>query len=649
MIKTPLNIMTFLLVLLLWTTIVNHAECFTLNFPFFSSSDGEKFIIANQSGINAGALQVTRDVRGENITNQSGRVLYRKPFKLYKKQNIATFNSTFVLRIIPEPDGGGEGIAFILAKDPDVPSNSEGQWLGLVNASSNGTTQSSIVAVEFDTKKSFFDDLDDNHVGLDVNGVYSEKQVSLNNSGIRIASGSDITVMIIFDGVSKVMNVSVFTGNRISINANSTIMSQSIDLSQHLPSEVYVGFSASTGMGSELNCVRSWYFNGDDMDETQPLWFVIFIPIMSLVLLVCVVSAGYLCWRVKFKAKQAKDDDFSMQGIETGLGPKKFKLKDLKVATSNFNAKNELGRGGFGVVYKGIWGTKEVAVKRIVNTPQGKQNLVAEVTTIGSLHHKNVVELVGWCHESNELLLVYEYMPNGSLDALIDCGGEAEVLSWERRHSIVCGVAQALDYLHHECSKRVLHRDIKPSNIMLDSDFNARLGDFGLARMFKLGEKTHHSTKELAGTPGYMAPEIFHMGRTTAETDVYAFGVLALVVASGRTPWNQNNQDKKYGTNVIDWVWGLHKSNMITNAIDPKLNRNFDEEQAQSMLVLGLACCHPNPYVRPSMRNALQVLMGEAAPPSVPFEKPAFMWPVCKPSFTELELSFDGDDDNTDF
>uniref|UniRef100_A0A7C9CFF8 Receptor protein serine/threonine kinase n=1 Tax=Opuntia streptacantha TaxID=393608 RepID=A0A7C9CFF8_OPUST len=184
---------------------------------------------------------------------------------------------------------------------------------------------------------------------------------------------------------------------------------------------------------------------------------------------------------------------------------------------------------------------------------------------------------------------------------------------------------------------------------MLDSDFNARLGDFGLARMFKLGEKTHHSTKELAGTPGYMAPEIFHMGRTTAETDVYAFGVLALVVASGRTPWNQNNHDKKYGTNVIDWVWGLYKSNMITNAIDPKLNRNFDEEQAQSMLVLGLACCHPNPYVRPSMRNALQVLMGEAAPPSVPFEKPAFMWPVSKPSFTELELSFDGEDDNTDF
>ncbi|KAJ8448134.1 hypothetical protein Cgig2_031858 [Carnegiea gigantea] len=647
MTKLPHNIITFLLVLLLWTTTVNHAECFTLNFPFFSPSDGGKFIVASRSGINEGALQVTRDVRGENITKQSGRILYRKPFKLHKKRNIASFNSTFVLNITPEPDGGGEGLAFILTRDPDVPSNSEAQWLGLVNASSNGFDHSNIVAVEFDTKKSFFEDLDDNHVGLDVNSVYSVKQVSLNNSGIAVASASNMTVMIIYDGASKVMNMSVSMGNRISINANSTTLSQSIDLSQHLPSEVYVGFSASTGIGSELNCLRSWYFTGDDMDKTPPLWILILVPIMSLVLLVCGVGAGYLCWRVKLKQKQAEDDDLSIQGIETGLGPKKFKLKDLKAATSNFNPKNELGRGGFGVVYKGIWGTKEVAVKRIVDTPQGKQNLVAEVLTIGSLHHKNLVELVGWCYESNELLLVYEYMPNGSLDALIDCDGES--LSWKRRHSVVCGVAQAVDYLHHECSKRVLHRDIKPSNIMLDSDFNAQLGDFGLARMFKLGEKTRHSTKVLVGTPGYMAPEILHMGRTTAETDVYAFGVLALVVASGRTPWNQNNEDKKHGTNVIDWVWRLHKSNTITNVIDPKLKGAFDKEQAQSMLVLGLACCHPNPYMRPTMRNALQVLMGEATPPLVPFEKPPFMWPVSMPSFVELEPSFDGQSDNTDF
>ncbi|XP_074299007.1 putative L-type lectin-domain containing receptor kinase S.5 [Silene latifolia] len=185
-----------------------------------------------------------------------------------------------------------------------------------------------------------------------------------------------------------------------------------------------------------------------------------------------------------------------LRGIETGLGPKKIKLKDIKEGTGNFNIKNKLGSGGFGVVYLGILDRIEVAVKRINNTPARKQNLIAEVTTIGSVHHKNLVKLIGWCHENNELILVYEYMPNRSLDYYIHIESEnqhknkTKLLSWEIRHNIVCGVAQAeaLDYLYNECSRRVLHRDIKASNIMLDSEFNACLGDFGLARMFSLSK-----------------------------------------------------------------------------------------------------------------------------------------------------------------
>jgi len=461
------------------------------------------------------ALQVTADVQGAPITHLAGRIVHKKRFILWNKHKVASFNSTFVLNIRNVDNGGGEGLAFVLAKDSGVPPNSEGQWLGLVNPSTNGSSQNYIVAVEFDTKKSFPGDLDDNHVGLDINSVYSVRQVSLNGSDIIIASGNhtNITAMVLYDGRTKMMNVSVFKGNLIEPNPNMPVISMPLDLSEYLTKKVYVGFSASTGSGSELNCVREWYFNGDDIDLGMPLWVWIVIPLVIVVLISLLLFGGYLYWRIKRRTNGrhvSVVDDPTIQGIETGLGPKKIKLKDLKTATGNFDAKNELGRGGFGIVYYGIWEGHEVAVKRITNTPQGKQNLIAEVTTIGSLHHKNLVKLIGWCYESDELLLAYEYMPNGSLDTLIYTnhekqGGKEElplILTWERRHNIVCGLAQALDYLHNECMKRVLHRDIKASNIMLDSEFNARLGDFGLARMFKLSETTHHSTKEIAGTPG---------------------------------------------------------------------------------------------------------------------------------------------------
>ena len=319
--------------------------------------------------------------------------------------------------------------------------------------------------------------------------------------------------MILYDGTAKTMNVSVFKENQTGLKAEMAIMSVPLDLTLYLPSKVYVGFSASTGLGSELNCVQKWYFNGDDINSGIPPWVQVVIPVIILLLIISsFLFGGYVFWRKKHPegGPVLGLDDPTIQVIESGLGPKKIKLKDLKVATGNFNAKNELGRGGFGIVYHGIWEGNEVAVKRITNTPQGKQNLIAEVTTIGSLHHKNLVKLVGWCYESDELLLVYEFMPNGSLDRVIykqhdkQIGKEKAsfILTWERRQKIVCGVAEALDYLHNDCSRRVLHRDIKASNIMLDSEFNARLGDFGLARMFKLSEKTHHSTKEIAGTPG---------------------------------------------------------------------------------------------------------------------------------------------------
>ncbi|KAL8162276.1 hypothetical protein V2J09_013765 [Rumex salicifolius] len=470
-------------------------------------------------------------------------------------------------------------------------------------------------------------------------------QVSMNRSGVNISSDTDITAMLEYDGTVKWLKVFVFYGNDTSATTTgrTPVISMSLNLSNYLPDTVYFGFSASTGNGTELNCIRAWSFNGDDVDSPIPYWVWVIVSLCGGVVILVVV--GYVYWRVKNSRKIERDPSFEHEIEISNIGPKKYQLKELKSATDNFNAKNELGRGGFGIVYKGKLMGEEVAVKRVWNNnKQGRKNMIAEVTTIGSVHHKNVVKLIGWCYEGDELLLVYEHMSNGSLDKLLFPEGNLpqSTLSWERRHKIVCGVAQSIDYLHNECSKRVLHRDIKTSNIMLNAQFDACLGDFGLARMFKITEKTHHTTIEIAGTRAYMAPELFHTGKATTESDVYAFGVLALEVICGRKP-GTHTPDGELSNSIVDWVWELYRLDMICSAVDPKLKENYNVDEVECLLLVGLACCHPNPYTRPSIRSALQALMGEALPPLVPYEKPAFVWPTSAPLFTrELDRSFSG-------
>ncbi|XP_050283722.1 probable L-type lectin-domain containing receptor kinase S.5 [Quercus robur] len=610
--------------------------CLDFNFSPFKNEDIG--VLTLRGSEIEDAIRVTPDIGSESIQNRAGRVFYKKPFRLWsKRKNItASFNTTVGLTITPRPTSpGGEGMAFILAADDTLPENSHGKWLGIVNNITNGTSQANIVAVEFDTRKSYQEDIDDNHVGLDVNSINSIEQVPLTGYGINLSRTDKVTIMvrIQYDGKEMKMNVSANTSETVYVQ----VMSRNLVLSSHLPEKVFVGISASTGVETQANCLRSWEFHGSEIAGEEMLWVWITVP---AVLIVFCMIVFYLYWQRKHR--EPPEDAYpriedQIQG--SSMAPQKFKLKELRKATRNFNPRNKLGKGGFGTVYKGFLANKEVAVKRVSkDSSQGKQEFIAEVTTIGSLHHRNLVRLIGWCYERHELLLVYEFMPNCSLDRFIygneELGMEEPTLGWERRHTIIYGVAQALDYLHNGCEKRVLHRDIKASNIMLDSEFNAKLGDFGLARTLQQSENTHHTTKVIAGTPGYMAPETFLTGRATVETDVYAFGVLVLEVVSGRRPGNQNEQSD-YNNNIVHWLWDLHRKERILDAIDSRLTKEFDEEGMLSMLVLALACCHPNPHQRPSMRTVLQVLTGEVPPPLVPTERPAFVWPAMPPSFKE--------------
>jgi len=646
--------MKYSLLSIIFTIIaLTKVNCFDFNFSTFKQSDrSTKLLLSDFANIYKDAIQVTPDNRGK-IENYSGRAFYIKPYTLWNKNKIASFNTTFVLNISPQTSPGGEGIAFILASDTALPENSAGEWLGIVNASTNGTSRAGILAVEFDTRQSSTKDGPHNHVGININSIASIVQAPLDNTKVNLSSGIHVTVRIQY--FNDIISVFASMGDYSLDSMETILVSPPLNLSSYLQQEVYVGFSGSTSNYTELNCVTRWEFNGVDIGSKRNLLRIIWIVIPLVIIIGGLVFLFLYCRRKR--SDEAQEDAYPRiedQIQHSSMAPKKYQLKELVKATNGFSHQNKLGQGGFGTVYKGILGNnKEIAVKRVSkDSRQGKQEFIAEVTTIGSLHHKNLVKLIGWCYEKKELLIVYEFMPNGSLDKyLFNQSSELElhyskVLDWKTRNGVIRDVAQALDYLHDGCEKKVLHRDIKASNIMLDFDYVAKLGDFGLARTIQKRNETHHSTKEIAGTPGYMAPETFLTGRATVETDIYAFGVLVLEVICGKRPGNVYAQDD-YKNSIVYWVWELYGNGEIVSVVDKRISGKGEdedervkfEEEVEIVLILGLACCHPNPNKRPSMKTVLMVLNGEASPPMVPIERPAFVWPAMPSSFKDGEDS----------
>ncbi|CAN6351840.1 unnamed protein product, partial [Urochloa humidicola] len=319
------------------------------------------------------------------------------------------------------------------------------------------------------------------------------------------------------------------------------------------------------------------------------------------------------------------EDDF-----EKGAGPRRFRYRDLAIATRFFGDEEKLGEGGFGSVYHGYLEDHnlDVAIKRVSKTSkQGRKEYISEVRIISRLRHRNLVQLIGWCHGGGELLLVYEFMPNGSLDAHIH--NHNTVLPWRLRHEIVLGIGSALLYLHQDWEQCVVHRDIKPSNVMLDASFNAKLGDFGLARLIDHDQESH--TTALAGTMGYMDPECIATGSTSTISDVYSFGVVALEIACGRRPIVVLQETEKPTTmHLVQWVWELFGSGRIVDAADARLNGEFDNQEIERVMITGLWCAHPDRNLRPSIRQAVNVLRREAPLPDLPAAMPVamFMPPV---------------------
>ncbi|KAK9938024.1 hypothetical protein M0R45_014785 [Rubus argutus] len=619
------------------------ATSLTFNFPSFPNAVTNNLTLQGNASLD-GSLRLTTSALDDKLGGSVGRATFHEPFLLRQNSTgkLADFTSSFTFAVDSQSNTNyGDGLVFFLA-----PAGSElnfklgeGSSLGLpVNSTlanyTMSSTQYEFVAVEFDIypnidRKSIDWGLNYTHVGIDINSVKSNITKPW-DGGIK--EGIQNTATVSYNSSSKNLSVA-FTTFENGVNGDKVQVIRNIyfsgDLLQYLPDRVIVGFSASTGLFFALHKIISWNFTStplvDDHSGNNNTGLAVGLGIGgSLTLVGLLALVWFIFCRKQKETGESSDDDTRVlhdlipEEFEKATGPRKFSYNELAYATGNFAEGEKLGEGGFGGVYRGFIKdlNSYVAVKKISSgSKQGLKEYAAEVSIISRLRHRNLVQLIGWCHEK-KLLLVYEFMPNGSLDSHLF--KEKSLLSWEVRYKIAHGLASGLLYLHQEWEQCVLHRDIKSSNVMLDSSFNTKLGDFGLARLVDHGKLSQ--TTNVAGTMGYMAMEYVTTGKASKESDVYSFGVVALEIACGRRSIDPKFEEKQI--NMVEWVWELYGEGKTIQAADPQLCGDFDEKQMECLMMVGLWCAHPDHNCRPLIQQAIQVLNFEVPLPNLPSKMP---------------------------
>nr|GMD08805.1 L-type lectin-domain containing receptor kinase IX.1-like [Ipomoea batatas] len=677
-----LNIWVFLFLLLLLPYLVFSSLSFDL--PSIGPGEANVIKLEGDASITDQGIQVTPDEAKSKLNDKAGRATYAEPLHLCDRASgeLADFTTNFTFTISSDGSNGyADGLAFFLANF-STPMNitlTHGGGLGLMNETES-TPPDPFVAVVFDTF-SHQTNKPRTNVSININSMLEPSTIKpwLN----EIPEGMSNTASITYTASSKILQVN-FTGFWRGKYLTDSL-SYEVDLS-YLPEFVSVGFSAATGWFFEQNTVSSWQFDStppssgsssvsvsspapspEEIHSFPPLpaqnhtnisnlgnpegknkkkgLEIAGFSIGALILLLLVALAIYTCFKKIWAAKgdnqipldpsrddtqstlvRAMDSEFQ----KAGSGAKKFSYSELATATNNFSEERKLGEGGFGGVYLGFLRdlNLDVAVKRVSQqSKQGVEEYASEVKIISRLRHRNLVPLHGWCHEKGELLLVYEYMPGGSLHSHLF--KRKSPLNWMLRYRIAQGLASALSYLHEDWEQSVLHRDIKSSNVLLDSSFNARLGDFGLASLVnheKAPEKTY-----LGGTPGYVAPECYFTFKTSKESDVYSFGIVALEIACGRKSILPNVPEGE--KSLVDWVWDLYGMGKVLEAADPKLCGNFEEQEMERLMVIGLWCANPDNTSRPNISQVEHCLKFQVQLPILPPKMP-------KPAYSNSAVSY---------
>ncbi|RVW69781.1 Lectin-domain containing receptor kinase VI.3 [Vitis vinifera] len=527
----------------------------------------------------SGALKLTN--RSRDVI---GHAFYPDPINLLNSfNNISSFSTSFVFSIIPSgSDGGGYGLAFLLSPSTDLQGAESGHFLGILNSINDGDESNHIFAVEFDTVNGHNEgkSSEGNHVGININkmdSIASEPASYYVNDTdkkeeVNLDSGH---IQAWIDYADGVVNITIAPLS-VPDKPMKPLMSKKIELSGVVTNSMYVGFSASTGEERSSHYILGWSFciNGTARPlnlsilpvppietDSSSLHTGIKVLITGLAVILLVFGAWLirLLYRRKMKPEDLEDWELDY--------PHRFRYKDLYTSTKGFKVSEVIGVGGFATVYKGVLPTNgnEVAVKKIVqNLTHGMREFAAEIESLGRLRHKNL------------------------------------------RFNILRGIAAGLLYLHEEWEKVVIHRDVKASNVLIDSDMNGRLGDFGLARLYDHGKNSH--TTSVVGTIGYLAPELTRTGKASTSSDVFAYGVLLLEVACGKRPIRPADSQSSDHFILMDWVFECYQAGQILDAVDPRMNSVYVVEEVELVLRLGLFCSHPRPEARPTMRQVTRYL-----------------------------------------
>ncbi|KAL9327958.1 hypothetical protein ACSQ67_002961 [Phaseolus vulgaris] len=372
----------------------------------------------------------------------------------------------------------------------------------------------------------------------------------------------------------------------------------------YLRYELYAFYDGATGPTDSSTAKK------ESKNKSSKIWMIAGITVVVGLIMVFFIFGLYLVRNKRHRHGKNEIDNH------------KISLRSLRVATNNFSDLNKLGQGGFGPVYKGkLCDGQEVAVKRLsACSEQGSEEFINEVLLIMKLQHKNLVKLLGFCVDGEEKLLVYEFLPNGSLDVVLFDPKQRARLDWSKRLNIINGIARGILYLHEDSRLKVIHRDLKASNVLLDHDMNAKISDFGMARIFS-GNEGEANTATIVGTYGYMAPEYAMEGLYSIKSDVFGFGVLLLEIITGKR--NAGCYHSKATPSLLSYAWSVWNEGKVIELTDPLLCDSCPGDEFLRYMQIGLLCVQEDAYDRPTMSSVVMMLKNETATLAHP-EKPPF-------------------------